>query len=84
MSQKGRGKRLNECQRLEIIEKLSKPNPPAKRVIARTYGISDTAIRKIWNNRDDIVARSSHMSSSGRNSCYRASQAKFPELEEVL
>ena len=56
MSQKGKGERLNECQRLEIIEKLSKPNPPAKRVIARTYGISDTAIRKIWNNRDDIVA----------------------------
>ena len=84
MSQKGRGKRLNEGQRLEIIEKLSKLNPLAKRVIARTCGVSDTAIRKIWNNRDDVVARSIHMSSSGRDNCYRASQAKFPELEEVL
>ena len=65
MSQKGRGKRLNESQRIEIIEKLSKPNPSSKRAIARTYEVSETAIRKIWNNRDDIVARSSHMSSSG-------------------
>ena len=55
MSQKGRGKRLNEGQRLEMIEKLSKPDLPTKRAIARTYGISDTAIRKIWNNRDDIL-----------------------------
>ena len=84
MSQKGRGKRLNECQRLEIIEKLSKPNPPSRRAIARTYEVSDTAIRKIWNNRGDIVARSSRMSSSGKDNCYRASQAKFPELEEIL
>ena len=69
---------------MEIIEQLSKLNLPAKWVIARRCRVSDTAIRKIWNNRYDVIAQSIHMSSSGRDNCYRASQAKFPELEEVL
>ena len=81
---KVRGKRLSESQRFDIMEKLNKPNPPSKRAIARTYNVSNTTIRKIWNNRDSVVSRTSHMSSGERNTCYRASEAKFPELEQRL
>ena len=55
-------KRLNESQRLEVISKLNQPNPPSKRSIARQYEVSETAIRKIWLNRENIRKRSALMS----------------------
>jgi hypothetical protein len=33
-------KRLSDSQRLEIIAKLQKPNPPSKRAIAHAYCVS--------------------------------------------
>ena len=61
MSNKGKGKRLSEFERVEIIRKLSRPNPPAKRAIAREHGVSDNSIRNVWKNKDVIVERTSSM-----------------------
>ena len=53
----GNGKSLNESQRLDIISKLSRPNPPSKRSISRQYEVSET-----WINREGIHKRSALMS----------------------
>jgi CENP-B N-terminal DNA-binding domain len=50
-SKRGSGKRLSDSQRLEIITKLEGPNPPSKRAIAREYGIVESSVRKLWNQR---------------------------------
>jgi hypothetical protein len=55
MSKKPNRKRLNESQRCEIIAKLSKTNAPNKRVIAREYDVSEGAIRKMWDKREQIL-----------------------------
>ena len=46
----GKGKRLSEPQRLEVITKLSDTAPPSKRSLACKYEVSDGGIRKIWEN----------------------------------
>ena len=48
---RGAGKRLNDSQRLEIISKLQRPNPPSKRAIAREYDIVESSVRKLWVQR---------------------------------
>ena len=71
----GKVKRLDESQRLEVIFKLSQPNPPSKRSLTRLYEVSETAIRKVWSERDDIRERSTLMSSdfgykTQKRACY--------------
>ena len=77
-------KRLNESQRLEVISKLNQPNPPSKRSIARQYEVSETAIRKIWLNRENIRKRSALMSEETKKKKLRASVGRFTELEDKL
>ena len=43
----GSEKCLNEQERLDIIRKLRRPNPPSKRSIAREYNVSEGAIQYI-------------------------------------
>ena len=52
---RGAGKRLNDSQRLEIISKLQRPNPPSKRAIAREYDIVESSVRKLWDQRESII-----------------------------
>jgi len=47
-------KRLNEQQHIEIIHKLSKPNPPSKRSIAQEYNTSRGSVSYIWNKKDEV------------------------------
>jgi hypothetical protein len=84
MPTRGQGKRLSESQRLEIIRKLQKTNGPSKRSLAREYQVSESAIRKVWGNRETIENRSSMMSSKGLESRFRNSGGRFDELENVL
>lgn len=84
MKNKGKGKRLNENERKEIIYKLSSPNPPSKRSIGREYGVSDTAIRKIVNQKDFIPERTALMSEQIREETFRFSKGKFTQIEEKL
>jgi hypothetical protein len=39
---------LNKQERLEIIRKLSKPNPLSKCSLAREYNVDEKAARKLW------------------------------------
>ena len=84
MSSKERSKRLNESQRLDIIAKLSKPNPPSKRSVARVYEVSEGAIRKIWENREAIQQRCALMSQESKTQTFRASVPRFSEIEDKL
>ena len=76
----GKVKRLNESQRLEVISRLSKPNPSSKKSIARQYEVSEFAIRKVWSKREVIRKRSALMSEEA----FRASVCRFTELEDKL
>ena len=44
-------KRLNDSERLEIIAKLQKHNPPSKWAVAHEYNVSEGAIRKLWSQK---------------------------------
>ena len=79
-----KGKRLSESERLEVIAKLSVPSAPSKRSLAREYGVSEGAIRKIMKNKEGIQKRSSLMSDEGKRNTLRASIGRFSELEDVL
>ena len=80
----GKGKRLSESQRLEIIAKLSMPSAPSKRNIAREYDVSEGAIRKIMKNQEVIRKRSALMSEETRAKKFRASVGRFSEIEDKL
>jgi hypothetical protein len=55
MLKKPNGKRFNESQRCEIIVKLNKTDAPSKRAITREYDVSEGAIRKMWDKREQIL-----------------------------
>ena len=77
-------KRLTELERLEIINQLERKNPPSKRYLGRSFNVSEGAIRKIWQNRDEIKRRSADMSEQRKSKKLRFSSAKYPELESQL
>ena len=77
-------KRLSESQRLEVIAKLSVPSAPIKRSLAREYGVSEGAIRKIMKNQEGIQKRSALMSEEGKRKTLRVSIGQFYELEDIL
>ena len=80
----GKVKPLNESKSLEVISRLSKPNPSSKRNIARQYEVSEAAIRKVWSNREGIRKRSALMSEETKKKTFRASVGRFTELEDKL
>ena len=78
---------LNNSQWLEIIAKLQKPqkpNPPSKPAIVHAYCVSESAIRKLWGQKDSIFKCTELVPESTRISRVRVSQACFPELEDHL
>jgi len=44
---RGKGTRLNDAQRLQIIDIIDRPNPPSMRSIARQFDVTEKAIHKI-------------------------------------
>ena len=84
MSSRGRGKRLNDNQRIEIIHKLQKPNAPSQRSIAREYHVSESAIRKILENEVGILQHVQFSSDSRRKTTFCASIPSFPVVEDKL
>ena len=84
MSSKGKGKRLSKGQRMNIIEKLSKPNPPPKQSMAHEYDVREKAIRKTWDNQLKIEQQCSLMSEVTRSTMYQASAGRFTEVEDIL
>jgi transposase-like protein len=84
MSKKPNRKRLNESQRCEIIAKLSKTDAPSNRAIAREYDVSEGAIRKVWDKREQILERSALMSDEAKEKTFRSYVGRFTELEDML
>ena len=77
-------KRLNDSERLEIIAKLQKHNPPSKRAVAHEYNVSEGAIRKLWSQKESILKCMEHIPESTRISTFCLTQARFPELEDQI
>ena len=84
MSKKPNGKRLNESQRCEIIAKLSKTDAHNKRAIVRKYDVSEGAIRKVWDKREQILERSALMFDESKEKTLRSSVGRFTEVEDML
>jgi hypothetical protein len=84
MLKKPNGKHLNEHQRCEIISKLSKTNVLNKRVLAREYNVSESAIRKVWDNHEAILEWFALLSEEAKERTFRASVEQFIELEDML
>jgi hypothetical protein len=47
--------RLTEVQQCETIAKSSKPNAPSKQALGQEYEVSEGAIRKVWDNGENIL-----------------------------
>jgi hypothetical protein len=52
--------------------------------IAREFGVSEGAIRKIWENREHIKERSILMSEETRTQTFRGSVGRFKKVEDEL
>ena len=70
MLKKPNGKCLNESQRCEIIAKLSKTDAHSKRAIACEYDVSEGAIRKVWDKREQILERYALMSNEAKDKTF--------------
>ena len=47
--------RLTKAQQCEIITKLSKLNMPSKWALGWEYEVNEGTIRKVWDNRENIL-----------------------------
>ena len=81
---KGKGKRLSKGQRINIIEKLSKPNSPPKQLLAHEYDVSEKTICKTWDNWLKIEQQCLLMSEVSRSTMYQASDGRFTDVEDIL
>ena len=75
---------LTEAQRCELFAKLSKPNALGKRALGRGYEVIEGAIRKVWDNQEYILQRTTLMSDDAKSETFRASVGQFTELEDRL
>ena len=81
---RGAGKCLNDIERLEIISKLQQSNPLSKRAMVRKYNIGESAIRKLWNQRESVFQQTQDIPVSSQAYVFCRTQAWFPELEDHL
>ena len=81
---KGEGKRLNDEERLQIIQKLENPNYSSMRSIARDFGVGEKTIRNIKKNMVTLKARIVQTNEEQRKKSKRISTPRFPELEQCL
>ncbi len=56
----------------------------SKRAITREYNVSEGAIRKVWDKREQILERSTLMSDEAKNKTFQSSVGRFTELEDML
>ena len=55
--------RLTKAQQCEIIAKLSKPS---KRVLGREYEVREGTIRKVWDNRENMLQPTAPLSNDAK------------------
>ena len=81
---KGEGQRLNDRQRMDIINLLDRSKPPSMRSIAQQFGVDEKVIRKIKSSKDQIRERVQKVDQATQESSFRASQPMFPDVEKKL
>ena len=81
---RGEGRRLNDSERLQIIESREHPCSESMRSIARQFGINEKVVRIIKKDKEKIKSRIEKMDENSRLKSKRASNPKFPDLEKVL
>ncbi|EKX49915.1 hypothetical protein GUITHDRAFT_67428, partial [Guillardia theta CCMP2712] len=79
-----RRSRLNDVERMEIIEKLQGSSGKSQRAIAREYGVSHVSIIKTLKQQDAIRNRVQNLPDSTRAKTFRASNPSFPAMEDKL
>jgi len=77
-------KRLNVILLIEIIHKLSKPNPLSKCSSAWEYNISEGSNRYICYKKDEIEQCSFLMTTEASATTFRQSKGHFPQFEQLL
>ncbi|KAK1942484.1 Jerky -like [Phytophthora citrophthora] len=83
---RGVGPRLNDLQRLEIIQRYKTAQPPVSlRQLARDFGVDEKSIRRVIKAAPDIESRATssavlHL----RGNVHRRPAPRFPELEKAL
>jgi hypothetical protein len=55
-----------------------------KRVLAQEYSVSEGAIRKVWDNREAILERSTLLYEEVKERTFRAFVGRFTELEDMF
>ena len=81
---RGAGLRLNDEQRLQILDLVEQPSSPSLRNIGRQFGVSESAIRSLIKKKDEIRLRAQQKDHNARKKTFRGSKGKYPELEERL
>ncbi|EGZ07952.1 hypothetical protein PHYSODRAFT_256009 [Phytophthora sojae] len=82
----GSGPRLNDLQRLEIIQRhRSMSAPVSLRQLARDFGVDEKTIRRVVAASNDIEARAASSAVlSNRGNVHRRPTPRFPQLEKAL
>ena len=81
---RGVGPRLNDEQRLQILEIVEQPSAPSLCKIGRKIGVSECAIRSLIKKKDEVRMRVQLKDHNTRKTTSRGSKGKYPELEERL
>ena len=86
MSSQASAKRsfLTVSQKINIIRELESESPPSKRKLARDKSVSESVIRRVWQNRENIILKSSTQSDGYNRKKKRLSKPKFEEMENKL
>ncbi|RHY82357.1 hypothetical protein DYB26_011898, partial [Aphanomyces astaci] len=85
---RGKGKRLTDTERLQILGLFSAPvfanTAPSNRRVAKQYGVSESAIRALRLKETKIIERTNGKSKAQLDCTRRYATAAFPELETQL
>ncbi|CAK4265507.1 unnamed protein product [Aphanomyces euteiches] len=84
LRKEARSQRLRADEKLEIIRSLESVNRPKKTELARKYGVSESAIRQTWANRERYKQHIELMNPTARENTFQIVDAKYGELEASL
>ena len=81
---RGVGPRLNDEQRLQILDLVEQPSSPSLRNIGRKFGVSESAIRSLIKKKDEVQMCVQQKDQNTRKTTFKGAKGKYPELEERL
>ena len=75
---------LNDEQRVQILELVEQPSSPCLRSIAIRFDVSDTVLKKLIKNKEEVQMRAQQEDDKTRKPTLRAAKDKYLDLEECL